>query len=645
MDSFGFLKVAAAVPHVRVGDCDFNAERMAAMADEAAQRGVEIVAFPELALTAYTCGDLLLQPALLDAADEALARLVRDTRKLPLTMIAGAPLRHGQTLYNCAVVFTQGRILGVVPKTYIPDYTEFYENRWFASGAGISEETIPVAGQAADFGAGLTFEVNGTEFGVELCEDLWTVVPPSSHMALSGAKVIFNLSASPEAVGKHAYLRQLVAQQSARTIGGYVYCSAGFGESSTDLVFAGNGIIAENGKILREAKRFVLEEQLVVADLDIERLEFERLRNTSFRVNEGAAENTVIEMEIPEGLRAAALDRDIDPMPFVPQDEAHRSQRCEEIFQIQSHGLAKRLVHTRCEKAVVGISGGLDSTLALLVAVRTFDKLQLDRTGIIGITMPGFGTTDRTYNNALELMRSLGVTVREIPIRDACLQHFRDIGLDPEDRSAAYENSQARERTQILMDVANMEGGLVVGTGDLSELALGWATYNGDQMSMYGVNGAQDAGAPSGKMGGRHRIGCGGPRHAARHHRHAGQPGIAAGGQGRQDQPEDRRPGRPLRTARFLPLQLHPRRLPPGKDPVPGRTGIPRQLRPRYDPEMAGGILPPLLLAAVQALGNARRPEGRFGGSVAPGRLAYAFGRLGSRMAQGTRNTVNRKYE
>ena len=488
MDNFGFLKVAAAIPHLRVGDCDYNAERMAAMAEEAARRGVEIVAFPELGVTAYTCGDLLLQPALLDAADEALARLVRDTRKLPLTMIAGAPLRHGQTLYNCAVVFTQGRILGVVPKTYIPDYTEFYENRWFASGAGISEETIPVAGQAADFGAGLTFEVNGTEFGVELCEDLWTVVPPSSHMALSGAKVIFNLSASPEAVGKHAYLRQLVAQQSARTIGGYVYCSAGFGESSTDLVFAGNGIIAENGKILREAKRFVLEEQLVVADLDIERLEFERLRNTSFRVNEGAAENTVIEMEIPEGLRAAALDREIDPMPFVPQDEAHRSERCEEIFQIQSHGLAKRLAHTRCEKAVIGISGGLDSTLALLVTVRTFDKLGLDRAGIIGITMPGFGTTDRTYNNALELMRGLGVTIREIPIRDACTQHFSDIGLDPEDRSAAYENSQARERTQILMDVANMEGGLVVGTGDLSELALGWATYNGDHMSMYGVN-------------------------------------------------------------------------------------------------------------------------------------------------------------
>lgn len=488
MDNFGFLKVAAAVPHVRVGDCDFNTERIAAMAEEAAQRGVEIVAFPELAVTAYTCADLLLQPALLDAADEALARLVKTTRKLPLVVIAGAPLRHGSTLYNCAVVFTQGRVLGVVPKTYIPDYTEFYENRWFASGAGISEETIAVAEQNADFGADLTFEINGAEFGVEICEDLWTAIPPSSHLALNGAKVIFNLSASPESVGKHDYLRRLVAQQSARTLGGYVYCSAGFGESSTDLVFAGNGIVAENGRILRESKRFLLEEQLVVADIDIQRLEFERRRNTSFRMNEGAAENTVIEMEVPEGLRAAALDRDIDPMPFVPQDEAHRSERCEEIFQIQSHGLAKRLVHTCCEKAVIGISGGLDSTLALLVTVRTFDKLGLGRAGIIGVTMPGFGTTDRTYNNALELMRGLGVTIREIPIRDACTQHFRDIGLDPEDRSAAYENSQARERTQILMDIANMEGGLVVGTGDLSELALGWATYNGDQMSMYGVN-------------------------------------------------------------------------------------------------------------------------------------------------------------
>ena len=488
MDNFGFLKVAAAVPHVRVADCDYNTERMAAMAEEAARRGVEIVAFPELGVTAYTCGDLLLQPTLLDAADTALERLVRATRKLPLTLIAGVPLRHGSTLYNCAVVFTQGRVLGVVPKTHIPDYGEFYENRWFASGAGIFEEHIVVAGHEADFGADLTFEINGTEFGIEICEDLWTAVPPSSQLALNGAKVIFNLSASPEAVGKHAYLRQLVAQQSARAIAAYVYCSAGFGESSTDLVFAGNGIIAENGAVLRESARFSPDEQLVVADVDIERLEFERRRNTSFRANEGATENTVIEMEIPEGLRGVVLDRDIDPMPFVPKDEANRSERCEEIFQIQSHGLAQRLTHTRSEKAVVGISGGLDSTLALLVTVRTFDKLRLDRSGIIGITMPGFGTTDRTYNNALCLMRGLGVTIREIPIRDACLQHFKDIGLDPADRSAAYENAQARERTQILMDVANMECGLVVGTGDLSELALGWATYNGDQMSMYGVN-------------------------------------------------------------------------------------------------------------------------------------------------------------
>ncbi len=480
--------MAAAVPQVRVADCAHNAERIVALAEEAARRGAEIVVFPELAVTGYTCGDLLLQTTLLDAADEALAEIVRATRKLPLTLIAGVPLRHGTTLYNCAAVIAQGRVLGAVPKTRIPDYGEFYETRWFASGAGIAEEHIAAAGQQADFGTDLTFEVNGTEFGVEICEDLWTAVPPSSHLALAGAKVIFNLSASPETAGKHAYLRQLVAQQSARTLGAYVYCSAGAGESSTDLVFAGNALIAENGTILREAERFSVDEQLVVADVDIQRLEYERRRNTSFRHPDGAAENTVIEMEIPQGLRAAALDRDIDPLPFVPKDEAHRSERCEEIFSIQAHGLAQRLRHTGCRKAVIGISGGLDSTLALLATVRAFDLLGLDRTGIMGITMPGFGTTDRTYRNALELMRGLGVTSREIPIREACIQHMKDIGMDPADRSTAYENAQARERTQILMDVANMEGGLVVGTGDLSELALGWATYNGDQMSMYGVN-------------------------------------------------------------------------------------------------------------------------------------------------------------
>ncbi len=488
MDNFGFLKVAAAIPHVRVADCTANAERIVAMAEQAAQRGVEIVVFPELAVTAYTCGDLFLQATLLDAAENALAEIAKASRKLPLTLIVGAPLRHGSTLYNCAVVLAQGRILGVVPKTYIPNYGEFYEQRWFASGAGIAEETMRAAGQTADFGAHLTFEVNGTEFGVEICEDLWTAIPPSSQLALNGAKVVFNLSASPEGVGKYAYLRQLVAQHSARTHTAYVYCSAGYGESSTDLVFAGNALIAENGVILRESERFSLEERLTVADVDIERLEFERRRDTSFRMNESTTENTVIEMEVPEGLRAAALDRDIDPLPFVPHDETLRTQRCEEIFHIQAHGLARRLEHTHCAKAIIGISGGLDSTLALLVAARTFDLLGLDRKGIIGITMPGFGTTGRTHANALELMRGLGVTAREIPIGKACEQHFSDIGLDASDRSAAYENAQARERTQILMDVANMEGGLVIGTGDLSELALGWATYNGDQMSMYGVN-------------------------------------------------------------------------------------------------------------------------------------------------------------
>ncbi len=488
MDNYGFVKVAAAVPQVAVADCARNAERIVALAQQAARRGVELVAFPELAVTGYTCADLFLQPALLDTADEALGEIMRQTRKLPLALIVGLPLRHEDRLYNCAAVVAQGRLLGVVPKSYIPNYAEFYEARWFASGAGIEEERITAAGQEADFGTELTFAVNGAEFGIEICEDLWVASPPSSRLALNGAKLIFNLSASPEGVGKHAYLRELVAQQSARTHTAYVYCSAGFGESSTDLVFAGNGLIAENGTMLAQAARFSLDEQLTVADVDIERLEFERRRNTSFRMREEAGESTVIEMELPDALKASALDRRVDPMPFVPADEAHRSERCEEIFQIQSHGLARRLVHTGCRCAVVGISGGLDSTLALLVTVRTFDKLGLDRRGILGITMPGFGTTDRTYRNALKLMEGLGVTVREIPIRDACLQHFRDIGLPESDRSAAYENAQARERTQILMDVANMEGGLVIGTGDLSELALGWATYNGDQRSMYGVN-------------------------------------------------------------------------------------------------------------------------------------------------------------
>ena len=487
MDNFGFLKVAAAVPHVRVADCDYNTERMAAMAEEAARRGVEIVAFPELGVTAYTCGDLLLQQTLLDAADEALERLVRATRKLPLTLIAGAPLRHGSTLYNCAVVFTQGKVLGVVPKTYIPDYGEFYENRWFASGAGISDEHIAVAGQQADFGADLTFEVNGAEFGIEICEDLWTAAPPSSQLALNGAKVIFNLSASPEVLGKHNYLLTLVKSQSARTQSAYIYCSAGYGESSTDLVFGGNGLIVESGRMLRRTERFSTEEQLIVADIDTEKLLNSRRRTTTFAPHR-PAERIIVEIPLPENPANVTLDREFNSHPFVPQTPEEMDESGREIINIQTMGLAQRLQHTDCKKVVIGVSGGLDSTLALLIAVRTFDRLGLDRKGIIGVTMPGFGTSNRTYRNSIALMRCLGITSREISIRKACEQHFADIGLNPEEQSSAYENAQARERTQILMDIANMEHGMVLGTGDLSELALGWATYNGDQMSMYGLN-------------------------------------------------------------------------------------------------------------------------------------------------------------
>ena len=488
MNQYGFLKVAAAVPHVEVADCDFNAGRILSLMEQAATRGVEIIAFPELSLTAYTCGDLMLQPTLLNGAEEALETLIRKSRKLPLVGIVGAPLRHGSAIYNCAVVFSQGKVLGVVPKSYIPDYSEFYENRVFTSGAGITDDQISVGGVLCDFGVDLTFDVNGVEFGVEICEDLWVAQQPSSQLALDGAKVIFNLSASPEAVGKHAYLRQLVIQQSARTLSAYVYTSAGFGESSTDLVFAGKAFIAESGHLMAETERFSLEEKLIVADVDIELLEFQRQRNTSFRVNESGSENTVIEMEVPDPLQSSTLDRVVNPLPFLP--EAEQEEACyEEMFEIQSHGLAKRMRHIGSKCAIIGISGGLDSTLALLGVVRTFDKLGLDRKGIYGITMPGFGTTDRTYHNALELMQLLGITMLEIPIREACLQHFRDIDVDPTDRSATYENAQARERTQILMDLANKLNGIVIGTGDLSELALGWATYNGDQMSMYGING------------------------------------------------------------------------------------------------------------------------------------------------------------
>lgn len=488
MNRFGYLKVAAAVPHVRVADCRWNAGRAVELIGRAAERGAALVVFPELSLTGYTCGDLFLQSGLLRAAEESLADLLRRTADLPLAAIVGMPVPLGPALYNCAVVIGGGTIRGVVPKTFIPNYSEFYEARHFSSGADTELTACRLCGQEVPFGRDLLFRLGDyATMGIEICEDMWVPLSPSLAQAVDGAEVLVNLSASPESAGKHDYLRALVRQQSERAKAAYIYCSAGFGESSTDLSFAGNGIIVENGAMLRETERFCTEEQLVAADVDIELLVTARRRTSTFAQHRQEAAHRVI--AVPVGASSSgAFERPIPRNPYMPAGGEELAVRCREVLDIQSWGLMQRLDHTGCRHAVLGISGGLDSTLALLVVVRAFDKLGYDRRGIVGITMPGFGTSDRTYANAVELMHELGVTLREIPIRKACEQHFADIGLDPSDRSATYENAQARERTQILMDVANQVGGLVIGTGDLSELALGWATYNGDQMSMYGVN-------------------------------------------------------------------------------------------------------------------------------------------------------------
>ncbi len=476
---YGFVKVAAATPLVKVADCHANAEAIDKLTAEAVKRGASVVVFPELSMTGYTCGDLFLQSRIIEAGDEALAMLLSTPR--PIVSIVGMPIYYKNNLYNCAVVIANGKICGIVPKSYIPNYSEFYESRWFTEGRDIRNAEITICGQRVRFGTDLLFDVHGTRFGVEICEDLWVPAPPSSDMALAGATLIFNLSATPEILGKHAYLRSLIKQQSARALCGYIYCSAGVGESSTDLVFTGNGIIAENGKIIAARERFIREARLTVADIDVEHIFNERRRHTSFINLDNRFDVIKIDIEQP----VSELEREIDPAPFIPADF---NEGCREAFEIQTAGLAQRVAHIRDTKAVIGISGGLDSTLALLVTVATFDMLGRDRKDIIGVTMPGFGTTDRTYQNALVLMRELGITTREISIRKACEQHFADIGLNPNERGAAYENSQARERTQILMDLANKESGIVIGTGDLSEAALGWATYNGDSMSMYNPN-------------------------------------------------------------------------------------------------------------------------------------------------------------
>ena len=489
--NYGFVKVAACVPSVKVANCPYNIAEIEKEIILADGKGVEIIAFPELSVTAYTCADLFAQQLLLDEAERGLIKVLSDTRQLDIIAILGMPIAIDGALLNAAVVIQRGKVLGVVPKTFLPNYKEFYEKRWFTSSRDIRVDNVRLCGQTVPLGTDLLFETSNTTFGIELCEDAWAVIPPSSRLALEGAEIIFNLSASDESIGKHNYLCQLIAQQSARCIGGYVLSSCGFGESTTDVVFAGNGLIYENGQLLNRSDRFSFKPQTIISEIDVEKLRTERRVNTTFAACRATLSGNPFRRIATEQVnpRDIVMTRSFDPHPFVPQGPT-LDERCEEIFSIQTTGLAQRLVHTHAKSAVVGISGGLDSTLALLVCARTFDRLGWDRKGIVGVTMPGFGTTDRTYRNALSLMESLGVTIREVSIRKACLQHFADIGHDEKIHDVVYENSQARERTQLLMDIANQTWGLVIGTGDLSELALGWATYNGDHMSMYGVNGS-----------------------------------------------------------------------------------------------------------------------------------------------------------
>ena len=485
---YGFVNVAAAVPTVKVADVEYNIQQIEGLIAQAEEHGVEIIVFPELCITGYSCQDLFKEQLLLDHAEEGVVKLLDFTRKLNTIVIVGLPVVVNGLLYNCAAVLQSGTLLGIVPKVYLPNYGEFYEKRWFASSQDLNPTDIYFAGSPVHVSAEPQVFVtrDGVKFGIEICEDVWAPTPPSNNLALAGADIIFNLSASDELIGKHTYLKSLLSQQSARMISGYVYSSCGFGESTQDVVYGGNAIIFENGRLLEEGDRFSLQPQLKMCQIDIEALHVERRTNTTFiNAQRGAQVREIVCKQTAQ--KAFQLTRNIDPYPFIPKSE-NMHDSCEEILNIQVMGLVKRLYHINGKKAVIGISGGLDSTLALLVAVKAFDKLGLDRKGIVGITMPGFGTTDRTYNNALKLMETLGVTIREISIAKAVTQHFADIQHDAAIHDITYENSQARERTQILMDVANQENAIVVGTGDLSELALGWATYNGDHMSMYGVN-------------------------------------------------------------------------------------------------------------------------------------------------------------
>ena len=481
----GFVKVAAATPDIKVADCIYNAQSICSDMKKAAEQGAKIVVFPELCLTGYTCSDLFWQERMLDAAKEGLRKIIKTSLTLDGLFFVGLPWELNQTLYTVAAAVSNGELLGLVPKKYLPNYAEFYEARHFTPGKE-DVEWVTFDGQEVPFGMHQQFhcaEIPGLIVAAEICEDLWVPNPPSVAAAMAGATVIVNLSASNENTGKSLYRTALVQNQSARLICGYIYASAGEGESTTDLVFSGHNLIVENGTVLKQSQRF--KNEMIYSELDIHKLRSERRRMTTYQVD-GSYEYTDIEFHLKK--TETELTRYVDPNPFVPSDKSDRERRCEEILTIQALGLKKRMAHTGCKSVVVGISGGLDSTLALLVMAKAVDMLGLPRTSILSVTMPCFGTTDRTYNNACELTRKLGATLKEVNIQEAVKKHFVDIGQDPDRHDVTYENCQARERTQVLMDLANQSGGMVVGTGDLSELALGWATYNGDHMSMYAVN-------------------------------------------------------------------------------------------------------------------------------------------------------------
>lgn len=489
MKENGFARVGALVNKLSLGNVIENAKEISRQIKKAYEAGVEIIVTPELSLTGYTCGDMFLQDKLVKDSIIGLEYVLSETKSLNIISIIGMPISTNNALFNCGVVINRGKLLGIIPKTYIPNYKEFYECRWFSSSLNLDINEIELLGQKVPIGCDLLFQDRknpNITFAIEICEDLWVVTPPSNDYAKSGATIIFNLSSSNELIGKHNYRKNLISSQSSKTISAYIYASSGMLESTSDILFGGASLIYENGTLLKEGERFLTESNIIYQDIDVLRLVNDRRVNKSFNFSSDNKIYRRINIDIHNNI--SKLERKYSKYPFVPKDDILRNERCLEIINIQSSALARRLIQLNYPKCVIGMSGGLDSTLAFLVTVRAFEKLNLDNKDIIGITMPGFGTTDRTYNNSIKLVESYNTTLKEINIKEACAIHMKDIGLNPTDISITYENIQARERTQILMDVANMEKGIVIGTGDLSELALGWCTYNGDHMSMYSVN-------------------------------------------------------------------------------------------------------------------------------------------------------------